>query len=346
MPRRPTIADIAEKAGVSTATVDRVLNERRPVSQKAVRQVNEAAEKLNYFAKPLLKRRLAEFSPERAFAFVMLGQTPYLNSLAQALIDAVEARPDINGTAQALFVEEFQAKAIVDQLREAEENADAIGLVATIDHPVVADEIRRMRDASVPVISIQSTLTQAPTAGHVGAADRQAGRTAGWAMKRCVSKTGSVEILIDGLHVDGYHNLEMEDCESGFTSYLRQHAPNLRIAGTHSYQSDEEAFEITSQIIQERSGTVGYYIVGRGHDGAIRALRDNLSPGDLSVVCHDLTATTRSALMDGYVDIVIDTPIQRLADNAVNALCRIMKAPDEAPININIPFDIYTPENI
>lgn len=34
MNRRPTVTDLAERAGVSVATVDRVLNKRHPVREE------------------------------------------------------------------------------------------------------------------------------------------------------------------------------------------------------------------------------------------------------------------------------------------------------------------------
>ena len=44
--RRPTIADLAQAAGVSVATVDRVLNGRLPVRSETARKVSEAAERI------------------------------------------------------------------------------------------------------------------------------------------------------------------------------------------------------------------------------------------------------------------------------------------------------------
>ena len=43
MAKRPTITDLAESAGVSVATVDRVLNGRHPVREETARRVYAAA---------------------------------------------------------------------------------------------------------------------------------------------------------------------------------------------------------------------------------------------------------------------------------------------------------------
>ena len=45
---RPTTKDLAKAAGVSLATVDRVLNERANVSEQAVRKVHEAIERIGF----------------------------------------------------------------------------------------------------------------------------------------------------------------------------------------------------------------------------------------------------------------------------------------------------------
>ncbi len=49
---RPTAKDLAEAAGVSLATVDRVLNDRPNVSPKAARLVNDAIERIGFVRNP------------------------------------------------------------------------------------------------------------------------------------------------------------------------------------------------------------------------------------------------------------------------------------------------------
>lgn len=43
-----TIKDVAQKAGVSTATVSRVINKRGALSDKTIEKVNKAMEELHY----------------------------------------------------------------------------------------------------------------------------------------------------------------------------------------------------------------------------------------------------------------------------------------------------------
>ena len=62
---RITIRDIAEKAGVSAGTVDRVLHNRPNVSKKALDKVNNALKEMKYepnaYASALANRRRYDF---------------------------------------------------------------------------------------------------------------------------------------------------------------------------------------------------------------------------------------------------------------------------------------------
>ena len=64
MVSRPTVADVAREAGVSVATVDRVVNARLPVREDTTRRVLEAAQKLGFHATGLIRSRLREQLPE------------------------------------------------------------------------------------------------------------------------------------------------------------------------------------------------------------------------------------------------------------------------------------------
>ncbi|MFL5944445.1 MAG: LacI family DNA-binding transcriptional regulator, partial [Gaiellaceae bacterium] len=52
MSRRPTIRDVAEQAGVSIATVSRVLNDRADVSVETRERVRSVARSVGYSADP------------------------------------------------------------------------------------------------------------------------------------------------------------------------------------------------------------------------------------------------------------------------------------------------------
>lgn len=71
--KRPTIATVAAHAGLSVATVDRVLNARAPVNPGTAEQVFQAAEAVGYFAARLIGQRIRERRPTYRFGVLLLG---------------------------------------------------------------------------------------------------------------------------------------------------------------------------------------------------------------------------------------------------------------------------------
>jgi LacI family transcriptional regulator len=74
MSRRPTIRDVAERAGVSIATVSRVLNDRADVSLETRERVREVAREVGYSADPVA-RALATQRTQRVAVVVGEGAT-------------------------------------------------------------------------------------------------------------------------------------------------------------------------------------------------------------------------------------------------------------------------------
>jgi LacI family transcriptional regulator len=84
----------------------------------------------------------------------------------------------------------------------------------------------------------------------------------------------------------------------------------------------------------------------------IRALRLERPPGHplghVVTVCNELHAEHRNALIDGIVDLVMVTPIERIAETVVAAMHDALDRPDALPQAIQraLPVEVCTPENV
>src|SRR5690349_10740281 len=118
MNRRPTITDVAERAGVSVATVDRVLNKRHPVREGTAHRVLEAAEALGYHATGLLRHRVSDPVPHRTLGFLLQKRDDYFyQALGAELVAATRASTAIQGRALLEFVDELVPALIARKLR-------------------------------------------------------------------------------------------------------------------------------------------------------------------------------------------------------------------------------------
>ncbi|OYX18273.1 MAG: hypothetical protein B7Z04_12630 [Rhodobacterales bacterium 32-66-9] len=84
---RPTVNDIAREAGVSLATVDRVLNARPGVRDKTIRAVNEAISRLGY-VRDLTAANLARGRNYRVAVVLPDTESQFIQSLAKSLAEA------------------------------------------------------------------------------------------------------------------------------------------------------------------------------------------------------------------------------------------------------------------
>ena len=84
---RPTVYDIAKDAGVSLATVDRVLNNRPGVRDKTIQQVQDAIEKLGY----VRDVAAANLARQRSYDFVCVlpdNRSEFLREVRAAIDEA------------------------------------------------------------------------------------------------------------------------------------------------------------------------------------------------------------------------------------------------------------------
>ena len=83
---RPTIRDLAEAAGVSVSTVNRVLGGGGNVRQATMQRVRDAAETIGFYGLGSIESRVAATRPRYRFGFLLQQPTrPFYRNVAQAL---------------------------------------------------------------------------------------------------------------------------------------------------------------------------------------------------------------------------------------------------------------------
>ena len=341
MGRRPTLSEIARKSGMSIATVDRVLNRRRRVRPATEAAVLAAAEALQFHSTPQQRRSGLALAPRIALgALLQKRSKPFYRKLGAQLRSACENRHDIRADLHLEFVDELAPGPIIKSMRRLAEKVKALAVVS-IDHPHVADEVAALSDNEIPVVSLLSPLTASGVVAHVGIDARRDGRVAGWGMSRCVRASGAVGILIGSHRYRGH-----EDREAGFRSYLREHGSLFREIDSMTYLDDDAgAYGTTLELLDRWSSLSGLYVIGGGAGGALRALAEHNAARRISVVCGELERIAREGLIAGTVDFVTATPIQKVAEAAVETLVRAALEP-EAIESVILPSTIHISENV
>jgi LacI family transcriptional regulator len=338
---RPTLADLAKTAGVSPATVDRVINRRLPVSEHTARLVVQAAEDIGFHATSLLKRRLHE-TPQRRFGFLLQKrQDAFYQNFAAELVKATASAAEISGKAIVDFSEELVPKTIVGRLEALAERSDAVAVVA-MDHPHVSEAIERIAARGKPVFTLLSDVSTPARKAYLAVDSRKAGRTAAWVISRTAPHPGKVGIL-----VGSHRYLSQEMSEISFRSYMREHAKDLQLLEPIINLDDARiAYEAVIDMLSANPDLVAIYDSGGGQDGLIQALRDEGAGSRIVTVCNELTSMTKSALIDGTVDLVLATPIAALTAKLLSYMIMATEGGRNVPEQTLIPAELFISENI
>ncbi|MFE0754487.1 LacI family DNA-binding transcriptional regulator [Inquilinus sp. NPDC058860] len=341
--RRVTLADVAAAAGVGVATVDRVLNGRRPVREATAERVLTAAERIGYHGAGIIKQRLlAAAQPRRRFGFLLQkSRDAFYQAIGASVVRATAAARQIRGEAAVIHVDELAPVRIADELVRLGGRCDAVACVA-VDHPHVTRAVAELAGRGVPVFTLLSDLSAPDRAGYVGLDSRKVGRTGAWLIARTAGRPGQVAVF-----VGSHRYLGQEMCEIGFRSYFREHGRGFELLETAINLDDPAvAHAFTLELLQRHPDLVGIYDAGGGREGIIRALREENRKG-LAVVCNELTDATRAALIDGFVSTVIALPVDEFCSAVVAEM--IEATSDGPPAGLRhrvLPFRIYVSENV
>ena len=315
--RHARVVDIAAYAGVGTATVDRVLNDRanvRETTRQRVLQAKAAIEAGRLSPRPDRERLTAKRATPWRLKVMLPAEAGQSTDNLAAAFQACGAEGDV--TVECEFTRKMEPALLARKLRAcAGHRVDAIAFQA-LDDPRVHQAVEVLSLEGIPCVAIASNLEHPHLAGYVGVDNRAAGRTAGQLMSKWVRGAGDIAILSGGQLYRCHDEREM-----GFRAALRPHVGRLRIVGAFTGDDDDAGnLKVMEGLLDRHPELVGVYNVGGGNAGLVEALQSRGVVGELCVIVHNLTAETRDYLVDDAVDVVIHQNMQRLAAETVRAM--------------------------
>ncbi len=343
MVARPTIKDLAEAAGVSVSTVNRVIHEAGAVRRPTRERVLHAAEKIGFYGLGSIERSILDSrETHRLGILLQQGGRAFYRDLGEALRRAAREFSDGKVELSLEFLDDLSPDNVSNRLTALGTNCESVALVAA-EHPLVSDAIDSLIRKGVPVAGLIAPLTARGSVGYVGLDNWKVGRTAAWAFDKMCKAPGEIGILV-GNH--RYRNQELN--ESGFRSYFREHNSGFTLLEPLStYESAAVAREMTEQLFAEHPDMCGLFISGGGITGALAAIRSCKPREGFVSVGYELIEPTRSGLIDGSLTMVISHPMEALAKETIATLVKSKRSgPDAGALTVNLGFEIYTSENV
>lgn len=334
------LKDIAQEAGVSVATVDRVLNKRSGVHSRTASQVLRVMERLGaHGADPsaeLLNRPLS-------LDFVLPdGTNTFIGMLGHSIADAARHWTDGIVSARVHRIPGFDPAGLARTLLEVGKESDGIAFVA-MDHPAVREAVNELDRGGTPVVTLLSDLSTARRCAYVGTDNRAAGRTAGYLLGRFMREPeGKVAMLAGSLSYRGHEEREM-----GFRHILAEVFPGLEIVGLSEVQDDVAlSHSRVRDLLDAHRDLVGIYNIGGGNRGVAQALGEAGRAGDIVFIGHELTDYTRRFLIDGIMDAAINQDAVVEAEQAIRLLCIAARDRSQQIESAPVRIEVILRENL
>jgi len=314
---RPTAKDLAAAAGVSLATVDRVLNGRPGVKQRTVDKVNETIERIgfvrNLSAVNLARKKSYHFQfllPEHGDQFLGV-LAKHIEETRKAfgvdMVDATMIRlPTEDPYRLAGYLSKLDANLI-----------HGIAIMAP-ESPQVRDAINRLLERGIGVVQFLAGQPRADSIDFVGINNHAAGATAAQLIGRFQGGAPG-KILIVSETMQSRDSIERR---LGFDDVINREYPNLQsLPSIETHGDMPRTRRIVENVLANHPDISALYVLSSEARIPIEEI-SRVSTKPMVKIVHERTPFTEAALKNGQIDAVIAQNPGHLVRSAI----RILKA--------------------
>lgn len=303
-----TIKDIAEKAGVSIGTVDRVFHNRGRVSKETEKRVKEIADALGYVPNQL-GRGLAARKKKLNIAFMIPDseQAPsqFYSDLKKGALSEIEALKQYDITVRfypITFDFETGEDVYPDPAAIAWEELD--GLVTLGGNSETLKEIlARAEEHNIPAVLYNMDTEVGTYLAVVQCNYIKSGRIAAGLSALMTDQKGCIGIIsLDSDKVPSY----TKRCE-GFRQELKEHYPSMSIGFTAILKSAEISTycRTINDLIRLHPEVSVIYVVNPGDYHVCEAIYNASDGTNIRIITNDLDEYQRQMLLDGKIAATI-----------------------------------------
>lgn len=312
---RPTTKDLAKEAGVSRATVDRVLNGREGVKQKTVDRVNAAIERIG-FVRNIQAANLAKSRQYRFIFALPQSGDEFLGEIMRHIEEAGSTFAEDLVVCDVIHIDENDPHSISGFLATLDSETTSGVAIMAPESPQVRDAIFRLQErgvAALPFISDQTTTEE----HWVGMNNHSAGATAANLIGR-FSKASTGSIMIISESMQSRDSLERR---LGFDAEINEHFPGLRaLPSLETYGNSERASDIISSTVKNNPDLIGLYVMSSEARPPLSVLYELKDTDPLIKIAHERTPFTEAELRAGRLDGIIAQNPGHLVRSAVRKL--------------------------
>ena len=342
MIKKHTIRDIAEMAGVSKGTVDRVLHKRGKVSEAALKKVTQILEEINFKPNPIAKN----LKNNRIYRLCILFPESHKDSYWTPCLEAVEE-----------FEEQYEALGIktekyrYDSKSPSSFSNAAMELVATNPDAILmaplffneAQEISKLcKEKNILTSTFNNIINKEGLTNYIGQDLYQTGRV-GAKLLDMLLHNGHIAIIhIDEMVQNATH---MQQKEEGFKSYFEDNPSlNYKISTLSIDKNPQlDNYKSLEVYLNSHPDINGVFVTTSKTYVVAKFNKENTR--NLKIVGYDLVEKNIKHLGEGAIDFLINQNPKKQAFLGLSLLAEHLLFDKIIPKKSLLPIDIINSEN-
>ena len=340
------IKDIAERAGVSVGTVDRVLHKRPNVSPKAKEQVEKALKEMDY--QPNMYASALAYNKSYTFYCIIPKHEneAYWDEIQEGAMAACERRRDFQITLQMAYYDRFNPASFTRISNEClKEGTEGVIVV-----PTRLDVTRKFTDIlherNIPFILLDSYLPDLKPLSFYGQDSFQSGYFAG-CMLMLIAQHDKEIMLMKQTKNGQVSSKQQDNRETGFRHYMRDHFPDIKITELDlELDKNKEAHYKLLENFFDSHPHVHHCITFNSKAHLVGEYLQHSNRRNVQIMGYDMVPKNRECIKQGSISFLIAQHAYQQGYACVQTLFdAIILKKEVTPVNY-MPIELLTKDNV
>ena len=299
-----TMKQIANLAGVSLGTVDRVLNNRGSVNAETAKRIMDIVRSLDYIPNKTARCLAARKLNIKIGCVIISSAVNMLYAQVEESIRKTAAElADYNIEVLIRHIapgNPANQNRLIDEL--CAENIKGLVLCG-YNLSETAARIDQLADRGIPVVTACTDLPDSRRIAHVGSNNRKSGRMAGQLVKLISGDCARIGIVV---YDEVLNMLNYRERVDSFIEYIEKDSQNMSISTLEgNYDDDFKSYSVVDNMLRTDPSINMILIVSSGIYGACKAIERLPVEKRPKVVCFNCVPTTKEMLRAGIISATI-----------------------------------------
>lgn len=338
--KKHTIKDIAQMAGVSKGTVDRVLHNRGKVSKEAFEKIDKILKEINF--KPnLIAQNLKN---NKTYTIDVLLPDPIIDSfwipVNNGIIAAANEFNPFAILVKKYFYDPNDKLSFLDRSRKAIKSNPDVLIIVPIFLKESQEILKTCKDIGIITIMFNNPLSTMKDYIFIGQDLIRSGRVAASLMDKIIGENDKIAIV----HINKEPHMQLKD--NGFRKFFKENKGNDHIITSKTFNSTEKLTFIQdlSLFIKENQEINAFYITNSKAYMFLDVLQD-LEKKNIVIIGYDLLDENIKYLKNGKIDFLIHQKPYKQAYLSVAYIAEHFLFGKKLPTCEFLPIDIIISEN-